>query len=277
MYWTAALKFPLLLFCHKLCLNTCCLYCSTLISFCEVWLNWRFYIFQVVVCDPIWVHWWVWQTVYLWSKCRCVGIYRSEVYPLMKPVSVWLKVMPLWCVLTFSGDLLLGVHVVIVHRLWLHLCNPSQAWQLASYNIVNPWGLPEWSRCAVQSAGSLGWCIVNWWCCREWWHPDVSFLLHPSLICCLFTCMVYLVTFKTNIICTRVSCCLCCVAISWLTLFFMLLTSLVVAVPVSQLSAFPKKGKMLLLVHLLKDDMPLKIGSLLRSWVVVKMRGLWDV
>ena len=50
-----------------------------------------------------------------------------------------------------------------------------------------------------------------------------------------------------------------CIAISWSTLFLILLTSLVVAVPVSQLSVSPK------MVHLLKGDMPSKVGSLLRG------------
>ena len=72
-------------------------------------------------------------------------------------------------------------------------------------------------------------------------------------------------TFNMEIIFTNVSCCWCCIAISWLTLFLILLTSLVVAVPVSQLSASPKKGRRFLLVHLLKGDMPSKVGSLLRS------------
>ena len=76
-----------------------------------------------------------------------------------------------------------------------------------------------------------------------------------------------------EIMCTNVSCCWCCIAISWLTLFLILLTSLVVAVPVSQLSPSPKKGRRLLLVHLLKVDMPSKAGSLLSSCIAVNMRG----
>ena len=181
MCWTVVLKSPLLLFHHRLCLNTCCLYCSVLIGFHEVWLNWRLHIFQVAVDDPVWIHWWVGKTVYLWWKYGCVGIYRSEVYPLMKLVSAWLKVVPLWCVLTSSWDLLLVVYEVIVYQLWLHLCSPFHAWWLVSCNTGNLWGLWEWSRCEVQLVGSSCWCRVNWWYCRAWWHPDMSFLLHPLL------------------------------------------------------------------------------------------------
>ena len=94
------------------------------------------------------------------------------------------------------------------------------------------------------------------------------------LICFLFTWVAYLVTFKMEIICTRLSCCWCWVAISWLTLFLILLTSLFVTVPISQLSASFKKGRRLLLIHQLKGDMLSKVCSLLRSWVVVNKRGL---
>ena len=46
---------------------------------------------------------------------------------------------------------------------------------------------------------------------------------------------------------------------------------LFMAVPVSQLSVSPKKGKRLILVHFLKGDMPLKEGFLLSSWVTVSV------
>ena len=94
------------------------------------------------------------------------------------------------------------------------------------------------------------------------------------LMCCLLTCVAYLVAFSIEMTCTNVSCCWVCVSISWLTLFLISLTSLVLAVPVSQLRAFLKKGKRLLLVHLLKGDMLLKEGSLFSGWVAVHMRGL---
>ena len=55
--------------------------------------------------------------------------------PLMKLVSAWLNVIPLQCVLTFSGDLL-EVHEVIVYQLWLCVCSPLHAWPLASYSYT---------------------------------------------------------------------------------------------------------------------------------------------
>ena len=93
------------------------------------------------------------------------------------------------------------------------------------------------------------------------------------LMCCLLTCMAYLVTFSIETTCTKVSCWVC-VLISWLILFLMFLISLVMVVPVSQLRASPKKGKRLLLLHFLKGDTPLKEDFLLNSWVAVSMRFL---
>ena len=93
-----------------------------------------------------------------------------------------------------------------------------------------------------------------------------------ALICCLFICVVYVVMFSIKMTCTNVSCCWVCVLISLLTLLFMSL-----AVLVSRLKASPKKGKRLLLVHLLKGDIPLKEGFLFRSCVTVSIRGLYDV
>ena len=71
------------------------------------------------------------------------------------------------------------------------------------------------------------------------------------LMCCQFTCAVYLVTLRTDTICTIASCCIDCASVSWFTLVLILLISLEVAVPVSQLRVSPKKGKKLLLRHLL--------------------------
>ena len=76
-----------------------------------------------------------------------------------------------------------------------------------------------------------------------------------ALMYCLLTCVAYLVTFSIKMTCTNVSRCCVCVSISWLTLFLMSLTSLVMVVPVSQLRESPKKGKRLLVAHLLKSDM----------------------
>ena len=53
--------------------------------------------------------------------------------------------------------------------------------------------------------------------------------------------------FRIDTTCTRVLCCDACVAISWFISALMLWISLVVAVPVSQLRAFPRKGSKLLL------------------------------
>ena len=72
---------------------------------------------SVFVHDVVWIHQLVGETFHLQSKHGCIGICRSGVCPLMKLASAWLKVMPLQCVLTFSGDLLLEVHKVIVYQL----------------------------------------------------------------------------------------------------------------------------------------------------------------
>ena len=66
---------------------------------------------------------------------------------------------------------------------------------------------------------------------------------------------------------TRVSCWFCWVVIKWLILVLMVLTSLAVAVPVSQLSASPKKGRRLLM-HLLGTGIPSNEGSFLEvEWL----------
>ena len=67
------------------------------------------------------------------------------------------------------------------------------------------------------------------------------------LMLCLLTYVVYLVTFSIDTIWTRVLHCDVCVAMSWLILVLMLWISFVVAVPVSQLRASPRKGSRLLL------------------------------
>ena len=53
--------------------------------------------------------------------------------------------------------------------------------------------------------------------------------------------------FKMDMMCTRVLYCDACVAISWFILVLMLWMSFVVAVPVSQLRAYPRNGSKLLL------------------------------
>ena len=71
------------------------------------------------------------------------------------------------------------------------------------------------------------------------------------LMLCLFICAAYLVTFSMDTMCTRVLHCDVCVASSWFILLLILCISLVVAVPVSQLRAVPRKGSRLLLCHVL--------------------------
>ena len=68
------------------------------------------------------------------------------------------------------------------------------------------------------------------------------------LILCLFTWVAYLVTFSIDVMCTRVSCCDDCVVISQFICVLMLFMSFVVAVPVSQLRASPRKGSKLLVL-----------------------------
>ena len=67
------------------------------------------------------------------------------------------------------------------------------------------------------------------------------------LILCLLTCVAYLVIFKIDSMCTRMLCCDVCVAVSWFIHVLMLWMSFVVAVPVKQLRASPRKGSKLLL------------------------------
>ena len=68
-----------------------------------------------------------------------------------------------------------------------------------------------------------------------------------------------------NMMWTRVSCLLCCVAIKWLFFVLKLLTPLDEAVPVNQLSASLKKGRRLLLICLLETKTPLNEGYFFRS------------
>ena len=85
--------------------------------------------------------------------------------------------------------------------------------------------------------------------------------------CCLLTWLAYLVTLSIDIMWNRVSCWFCWVVIKWLILILMALTSLVVAVPVSQLSVSPKKGIRLLLMHLLETRMSwMKVPSWEVEW-----------
>ena len=90
------------------------------------------------------------------------------------------------------------------------------------------------------------------------------------LMLCLLTCVAYLVTFNIDTMWTRVLCCDVCVAMSWLILVLMLWISLVVAVPVSQLRASPRKGSRLLLHHALVCSW-LEFSSLMAEVIVVSL------
>ena len=124
MYCTVVLKSPQLLFHHMLCLNTCCLCCSVLKSFCEVWLNGKLHIFQVAVYDPVCACQWVGGAVYLQSESGWIGIYRSEVYPLMKLLSPWLKVVLCPDILLWLDLLVISSHGDLVNRI-IYYANAS--------------------------------------------------------------------------------------------------------------------------------------------------------
>ena len=90
----------------------------------------------------------------------------------------------------------------------------------------------------------------------------MSCLLCPikTLMLCLFTCAAYRVTLSIDIMCTRVSCCSDCDEINWFILALILLTSFVVAVAKSHLSASPRNGSKLLLWWGCDCDIPSKEG-----------------
>ena len=152
-------------------------------------------------------------------------------------------------------------------------------WLYASYSIGKPWDLPKWSECEGVSADSLCGHILSWWCQKVWWCHCVSCELLPWPLWCvvcslawhIWWCLVwrwYVLKYPVDEFVFQ--------WVGWLS-SWMSLTSLVAAVLVSQWRASPKKGKRLLLVHLLKVDMPLKEGSLFSSWVAVRMSGLYGV
>ena len=93
------------------------------------------------------------------------------------------------------------------------------------------------------------------------------------LMLCLLTCVVYLVTFNIETMWTSVLCCDVCVTMSWLILVLMLWTFLVVAVPVSQLMASPRKGIGLLL-HCVLVCSWLEFSRLMAEVIVVSL-GLY--
>ena len=90
------------------------------------------------------------------------------------------------------------------------------------------------------------------------------------LMLCLLTCVAYLVTFNIETMWTRVLHCDVCVAMSWFILALMLWISLVVAVPVSQLRASPRKGSRLLLCRVLVCSW-LEFSRLMAEVIVVSL------
>ena len=84
---------------------------------------------------------------------------------------------------------------------------------------------------------------------------------------CLFTCAAYHLMLRIHTMCTRVSCCVDWASMSWFTCSLILLTSFVVAVPVSYLRASPKKGSKLLLRWLLLFTCPTNEGSVFRRLI----------
>ena len=97
------------------------------------------------------------------------------------------------------------------------------------------------------------------------------------LMLCLLTWAAYLVMFSMDIICTKVSCCDDCVAISWFIQVLMLFMSFVVAVSVSPLRASPRKGSELLLWQMCDCDCPLKEGLVCNKLIADIVVGLQEL
>ena len=100
-------------------------------------------------------------------------------------------------------------------------------------------------------------------------------------MCCLLTWVAYLVTLSIEMMWTRVPCWLCCVAINWMILDLMLLTSLVVAVPINQLSPPPKKGRDTFSHTLARDLNSVKgmlflekLSGCLKKWLVAGVNAV---
>ena len=84
--------------------------------------------------------------------------------------------------------------------------------------------------------------------------------------------------FRMEIMCTKVSCCFVCSCIRWFICCPISHISFIVAVPVNQNSASPKKGSRLLFGHELSavDDLS-GIGSYWSSRNVIHIVGLYDL
>ena len=88
---------------------------------------------------------------------------------------------------------------------------------------------------------------------------------------CLFTLVVYHVTFKMEMTCTMVFCCCVHSCISKLTYHLISIVSFVVAIPISQCGVSPKKDSRLLLGHGLSAVVNLsRTGSVLSSFVAIR-------
>ena len=97
------------------------------------------------------------------------------------------------------------------------------------------------------------------------------------LIPCLFTWAAYLVMFNIDMVCTRVSCCDDCVVINCFIHILMLLMSFVVAVQVSHLRAFRRKGSKLLLCLVCGCDCPSKEGFVCSNFIADIMVALQEL
>ena len=107
---------------------------------------------------------------------------------------------------------------------------------------------------------------------------DVSTTLsYKMFILCLFTRAAYLVTLRIDTMCTKVSCCVGWVSVSWFICSLILLTSFVVAVPIRHLRASPKKGNRLLLWWVLLFMCPSNEGSVFKRLIAEMMVGLQEL
>ena len=90
---------------------------------------------------------------------------------------------------------------------------------------------------------------------------------------CLFTCAAYLVMLRMDTMCSKVSCCVDWASMSWFTCSLILLTSFVVAAPVSPLRLSPKKGSRLLLWQLLLFTCSSNEGSMFKRLIAEMIVG----
>ena len=108
------------------------------------------------------------------------------------------------------------------------------------------------------------------------WDVSSTFSIKMSIMC-LLTCAAYLVTFRIDTMCTKVSYCVGWISVSWFSCSQMLLTSFVVAVTVSHRRALPKKGNRLLLWWVLLCMCPLNEGPIFRRLIAEMMVGFQEL